>query len=316
MLELLLTIPEYNNLFIIGAYRDNEVNEFHSLSLTINKLKKCNVICNMISLNPLTLKNIEEMLADTCHKSKEAVKSLAKICYEKTGGNPFFLNQLLQSLYQENLIIFDVNNNQWIWHLEHIQQKNVTENLVDLMVEKIKQSSTMTQEILQIGACLGNHFTLNELIAVYNNQTPENITLQLEEGLKRGFLLKLKSSNQRNYYQFAHDKIQQAAYSLIPLKKRKMFHLNIGKNLLEKTPPEKLHEKIFPIANHFNTALMDENSFLNEQEKLQIAELNLKAAKIAKAAAAFEPALIYITQCLKNFPNNSWQENYSFTLEC
>ena len=191
MLETLLTSPDCKYLFIIGAYRSNEVTAAHPLIISLEELKKRNVNYETLSLVPLTLDHVTELLADTLHQDQAAVRSLAHICHKKTDGNPFFLTQLLLTLYKENLVSFDPLKNHWIWDEDKIQHKDITANVVDLMINKLSQLPQQTQKMLELAACIGNQFSVDLLLNICNKNS-ETLMPELQAALNEGYILRLR----------------------------------------------------------------------------------------------------------------------------
>ena len=158
-----MSSSECQYLYIIGAYRDNEVSLVHPLILMLEEIRKTSVRVNQIHLDPLNYDCVEQLVAETLHRSAEDVMSLAELVLVKTQGNPFFINQFLRSLYKEQLLSFDHNQGSWHWNLEQIQAQDITDNVVEFMALKIQKLETNTQEILKQAACIGNEFNLQTL---------------------------------------------------------------------------------------------------------------------------------------------------------
>lgn len=315
MLDTLMTSPDCQYLFIMGAYRSNEVNPSHPLIMILDDLKKRNVSYGLIELGPLALGHVTELLADTVHQEQESVQSLSRICYEKTGGNPFFLIQLLFTLYKEQLIEFDAKKNEWTWHTDKIQEKEITANVVDLMINKLQQLPLATQNALKLAACIGNQFELTLLSSICK-QDPGAVLIELQEALKEGYIVSHGESYRAVKYYFAHDRIQQAAHQMIDDNERSLVHVELARLILEKTREEKLEEVIFNVANHYNIGI-ESKIFekITKEEKQKIAKLNLLAAKAAKAAAAFDPALKYLEYGMRCVEQDEWNNNYPFMME-
>lgn len=315
LLETLLTSPDCQYLFIIGAYRSNEVSSAHPLMMELEEIKKRGVQYNTINLKPLALNNVSQLLGDTLHQDQESVMPLAQIAFEKTGGNPFFLIQLLLLLYKEQLISFDSRSNQWAWKLNDIKDKEISDNVVQLMINKLRELPAETQKVLQFASCIGNRFNL-DLLSSSSGKEPETILIDLQEALKEGYIVSHGDAYRAVSYHFAHDRIQQAAYSLIDEDERKIIHINLARIILNKTSEDKFDEVIFDIANHYNTGI-DPNfpDIIDATEKYNIAKLNLKASKAAQSAAAFEPALKYAQNALKCVDETAWESDYQFMLD-
>jgi len=318
-------------LFLIGAYRDNEVSAAHPLMLTVEEIGKTGTIINRICLSPLDLANINQLIADTLTCSEEKAKSLAKLVLFKTEGNPFFMNEFLKTIYTENLLSFDIHTLQWQWDLEQIQSRCFTDNVVELMASKIQKLPENTQEILKLAACIGNQFELKNLALISEKSLRETantlqpaiasslvVSLGSREDVEL-VLLETESANQTlaigNYqlpeYKFVHDRIQQAAYSLISEEQKPIIHQKIGQIVLQNTSADRQDDKIFDIVNQLN---LGKELISNQSERDQLAQLNLIAGKKAKASAAYQPAFTYLTQSLELLAADRWEIKYDMTL--
>ena len=330
LIQLLMSNPDSQYLCLIGAYRDNEIDATHPLMLTLEQLHACGVQVNTITLRPLALTHINQLITDTLKCSREQSKPLAELVLTKTNGNPFFLRMLLKSLYQEKLLSFNASTNSWQWDFEKIQGVGITDNVVELMVGKIQKLPENTQKLLKLAACIGNRFEL-EVLSTVNEKSLSATAGELWEALKVGLILPLSDAckiplvlNQEENsiveevlsqlpiaYKFLHDRVQQGAYALIPESQKKEVHLKVGQLLLQNSQPDALEEKIFEIVNQLN---MGAELITNQQERDELAQLNLIAGQRARAAAAYEPALRYFTSGLELLAADSWQCQYKLTL--
>ncbi|WP_036478153.1 hybrid sensor histidine kinase/response regulator [Myxosarcina sp. GI1] len=309
-------------LLIVGAYRNNEVSATHPLSSTIEEIQKSGVALNQIVLQPLQISDVNQLVSDTLHVDFQKSLPLAELLWNKTQGNPFFLTQLLKSLARENLLTFNFDRGCWQWQIGQLKAINITDNVVELMVERVRQLPPTTQDVLKLAACIGDKFTLDVLSVVHQKSQTET-AIDLWESLQAGLILPLDEAykiplvidRQPNKkvavaYKFLHDRVQQAAYSLIVDSQKKATHLKIGRLLLQNTSPEEKEEKIFALVNHLNYA----KALLSDLEKIELAELNFIAGKKAKAATAYEPTIRYLKMGLELLPDSCWQDCYQLTL--
>ncbi len=308
LLEYLIADPEVRHLLLIGAYRDNEVSSSHALMRTLGAIRKSGARMQEITLAPLRIFDVDQLVADTLHCDRETARSLAQLVHEKTAGNPLFAIQFVTELAEEGLLQFDPNAAGWIWDLQRIRAKGYTDNVVDLMVGKLKRLHGTTQEALQKLACLGNVVEIATLALVYG-ESEEKIHAALWEATRTGLVFRLERS-----YAFLHDRVQEAAYALIPENERAAVHLRIGRVLASRTASEELEEKIFEIVNQLDrsTALIDAR-----EERESVAELNLRAGKRAKASTAYAAALNYLAAGRALLAEDSWERRYDliFSLE-
>ena len=308
LLEHLVTHPEVRHLLLVGAYRDNEVGPAHPLLRTLNAIRDADVRVREIMLAPLVLDDVGRLIADALHCEPERARPLAELVQEKTGGSPFFAIQFFTALAEEGLLAFNPAASAWQWDIDRIRAKSVTDNVVDLMAAKLQRFSSATQEALKQLACLGNVAPIATL-ALVHGEPEEAIHGALWQAVHAGLVFR-----EDDAYRFLHDRIQQAAYSMIPDEQRADVHLRIGRLLAANTPAEKREEAIFEIVNQLNRgaaliALRDERE--------QLAELNLLAGQRAKATSAYAAALIYLTAGAALLPEDSWERRHelSFTLE-
>ena len=216
LIELMMMSTDTEYLFLLGAYRDNEVSHSHPLMITLERLRKAEAIVNQISLTPLSINCVSQLIADTFQSNIEAVKSLTELVVTKTNGNPFFINELLKSLHADNLLYFDSSSRSWQYNLAQIKAVNITDNVVELMISKLKKQPTKTQYLLQLAACVGAEFDLNTL-SIICEESAVKIFCDLKEAIQSGLIVPLTELDQQlliQQYKFGHDRIQQAAYTL------------------------------------------------------------------------------------------------------
>ena len=308
LIEDLLTWPEMHNLLLIGAYRDNEVNPTHPLMRKLEATRKAGAILQDIVLAPLTREDLGQLIVDSVRCDPERAAPLAQLIHDKTGGNPFFAIQFISALAEEGLLIFDHGARQWSWDLNRIHAKGYTDNVVDLLVGKLNRLPVNTQEALQQLACLGNSAEFAMLQMLYEDST-EEMHGQLWEAVRTGLLFRSQDS-----YKFLHDRVQEAAYSLIPKELRAQTHLRIGTLLATHTPPEKREEAIFEIVNQLNRGF---HLITSVAERERVAELNLIAGRRAKTSTAYVSALKYLASGRILLTEESWDHNYEliFSIE-
>ncbi|MBD0386351.1 MAG: AAA family ATPase, partial [Nostoc sp. C3-bin3] len=322
LIELMLLDEQTQFLFLIGAYRDNEVNPTHPLMLTLERMRKQGAMLQEIILAPLTFEPLSQLIAETLHQNADTVSSLAQLVLRKTEGNPFFVGEFLRMLHSENLLTFDPpqspltkggSKGGWQWNIAKIQAQDITDNVVELLLSQLNKLPENTQQILQLAACIGAEFNLNTL-AIVCKQSPQAISLDLLVAIQAGLIQPISELDENllvQEYKFLHDRVQQAAYALIDESQKRGVHLQIGHNLLEKTSPEQITERLFEIIDQLNygTELISEQSQRNE-----IAKLNLQAGQKALAATAYEAAFKYFNAGLKLLDGESWQREYGLTL--
>ena len=301
LVEDLLTRSELQHLMLIGAYRNNEVNADHPLMRWLEAIDQAQVRVQQIQLAPLACEHVRELISDALHCAPAHATSLAQIVHEKTAGNPFFVIQFLYTLAEEGLLTFDLSAPRWSWDPKRIQANGYTDNVVDLMVPKLVRLPDNTQSALRELACLGNAADTTTLSAVLGEPQDE-VDLALWDAVRQELVERRDDS-----YRFVHDRVQEAAYTLIPQASRPAAHLRIGRLLAARTPKERQEEAIFDIVNQLNrgASLID-----SPDERERVAELNLIAGKRAKDAAAYSSALTYLATGHDLLRNDAWAARY------
>lgn len=320
LLHIICTDPETQYLFIVGAYRDDEVDPAHPLMLTLDELRQAGINLTFIGLAPLQLADVTALISDSLFCNHQQAETLAEIVLQKTGGNPFFINQFLQSFYEDKFIQFNSSTG-WQWDVVQIRTISLVSDVLDLVIHKIKKLPTATQQVLKLAACLGNQFEVTVLMAVSQQSLADTraaLWPAVEEGLVVPLselrLMEASHSTEATVwgYRFLHDRIQQAAYSIIPVEERPAFHYRIGHLWLAAIDLEARPDQVFDVVNQLNSGRM-----LIDQapERHRLAQLNLLAAQRAKAAAAYGATLKYLTAGIILLTDACWQTEYELAFQ-
>jgi PAS domain S-box-containing protein len=304
LLEHLVTHSEVRHLLLIGAYRDNEVGPAHPLRRTLDAVRNAGAPVREIVLKPLRLDDVGRLVTDSLHCEPEHARPVAELVQEKTGGNPFFAIQFFTALAEEGLLAFDPVAAAWQWEINRIRAKSYTDNVVDLMAGKLKRLSVITQEALKKLACLGNVAEFATLAQVHG-ETEEAIHAALWEAVHAGLVFR-----QDRACKFLHDRIQQAAYTLIPEEQRPEVHLRIGRALLTSGTADGLAEHLFDIANQLNRGAV---RLVDRDEKTQVASIDLRAGRKAKASAAYASGCAYFAAGMALLDERDWCSQYELT---
>ena len=328
LIQLLVTDPNNRYLLTIGAYRDNEVSPVHPLIQTIEKIQETETVVNNITIQALALDSVNQLIADTLDASvnSDQIKVFSELLFNKTQGNPFFLTQLLKTLYSENLLVYQVNTDCWEWDIQQIQAIGIADfGIVELVARNIRKLPETTQTVLKLAACIGNQFNL-EVLSIVNEESNLATAAHLWEAMQAGFILPLSENYKiplvfaqeelasvrdvKVDYKFLHDRVQQAAYSLIPEAEKKATHLKIGQLLLNNTTEQDRKDNIFALVNQLNFGT---DLLTTQPEKDELAQLNLIAGQKAKAATAYEAAVNYLNVGLELLSQDSWESRYDLT---
>jgi predicted ATPase/signal transduction histidine kinase/tRNA A-37 threonylcarbamoyl transferase component Bud32 len=321
LIQLMMGDADTQYLFLIGAYRDNEVNSTHPLMVNLEAIRSEQVSAvNQITLVPLAQEHINELIADTLQCDGSSVRSLAELILKKTRGNPFFVSELLKTLYAENLLSFDFIDRTWHWDIVQIEARAITDNVVELMIAKLNKLPSTAQQVLRFAACIGAEFDLTTL-SIICERSPAEIFSALKEAIQSELIFTFSELDTQlliQNYKFGHDRIQQATYSLIDESEKQAIHLQIGRLLLKNSSPETRSKKIFEIVDHLNLGVGASTAvqplLTHQQERNEIAQLNLIAGQKAKAATAYTAAVQYLKTGLSLLTEESWQTQYDLTL--
>ncbi|WP_197432996.1 response regulator [Janthinobacterium sp. B9-8] len=298
------------HLLIIAAYRDNEVNINHPLMNMLNDLLKTKAQVETLTLLPLRAEHLSEMIQDTCRYISNA-PALSQLLMSKTEGNPFYARQFLKNMQAKGQLFFDYAENIWQWELSQARLQDAADNVVELMMQRLNRFSIETQTILQTAACIGKSFDLTLLALVEHSTETQSLTL-LAPALHDELLLAVNEGGGQKIFQFAHDRIQQAAYSIALQRNLNGLHLEIGRRLLEQISAEATEAPLFEIVDQLNYGL---EKVQLPQERIAYAQLNLRAGVKARAAMAYQAAIRYLETAISLLPDDSWNHNYSLTFD-
>jgi predicted ATPase/signal transduction histidine kinase len=315
LLEPLLGSPEIRGLLLIGACRDNETDAPPRLAPALRALEAAGVAVQRITLGPLRLPDLAALVRDMLHGELEEALPLARLVLEKTGGNPFFVHQFLRSLERDGHFRFDAAAQRWRYRIEAIAQAPLAEDVVELMTRNIQRLSSRSQYALTLAACIGNCFDAHTL-ALICEQPQEAVADDLGEAMAEGLILAAPPQAEAEpaqrqdapAYAFLHDRVQQAAYALIPQARKPMLHLRIGRLLRQRAGEAPAQQVLFDIAHHLNRgrSLIDD-----ADERREVARLDLLAGREAKSSTAHEAALGFFLAGLDLIDEAQWASDHA-----
>jgi predicted ATPase/signal transduction histidine kinase/tRNA A-37 threonylcarbamoyl transferase component Bud32 len=323
---LKLLMQDTGHLLILGAYRDNEVSPIHPLMLTVDEIQTMGSTVNTISIQPLKFTDLHQLVADTLNCDLPLAEPLAKLVHQKTQGNPFFANQFLKALYDNGQISFDPISLGWQCDLASVKAKALTDDVVEFMALQLQRLPQETQDVLKLAACIGAQFDLYTL-AIVTERSLQDTATSLWQALQAGLVIPTTevykfftqsedisaiSESANPVYRFLHDRVQQAAYSLIPDNEKSATHLTIGRSLQQTCTEVENDSKLFDIVGHLNQAT---ELITHPSDRVSLAQLNLNAGKKARNSTAYTAATIYLQIGIELLSSDSWETQYQLTLD-
>ncbi len=322
LLRAMISESDLSYLMVIGAYRDNEVDLSHPLVQTMGRMRDSGVPMQQIALPALQRSHVVQFLTDMLDPADLDLGPLADLVLQKTDGNPFFLIQFLNNLYKDDLLRFDLSSQRWSWDIAEIRRRDLADNVADLMIESLRRLPLPTQDTLQLASCVGSRFDL-QMLSTISERPLRRLFADLLPAIQEGLIQNtaeaeivgedlLESELIVLHFRFLHDRVQQAAYALVGNEKARSVHLQIGRRLLASLGPEERGEHIFVIADH-----LDSGTDLIETpaERIELARINLEAARKARESTAYQAALLYFEAAMERLPADLWETHHSLALD-
>ncbi|MCX6111341.1 MAG: AAA family ATPase, partial [Proteobacteria bacterium] len=327
ILETLLDSKHLDHLLIIGAYRSDEVTAAHALQVSLNGLRQRGMDILEINLAPFDLETTNQFIAEIVGSEPERTMALAALVFRKTAGNQFFTAELIRDLARSGMLAFDPTKRCWTWNLAAIEQVQVAPNIAKLMVERLERLSPEALHLVKVSACVGAKFDL-KTISMATDQSPEVIAEVMWEIMESGVVIPL-NSNYRMIdklsshaagpthdvnisYQFQHDRVRAAAYSMLNDVDRTAAHYRIARLLLSRLSAADLQERIIGIVGHLN---LGRDLMTDAQDRTHACRLNHLASTKATSSHAFAPALEYARIAHTMLPEHAWTSAYELAKE-
>ena len=315
LLKRLLDDQETSHLMLICAFRTSQPMD-QAIQERINDIVELNPRARTITLDRLKLHHVHGFISRTLRSERKRTEELARIIYNRTGGNPLFVREYMLNLYRAELIKFNNAKARWEWNLQAIRDVSMDGNLVELMAEKILTQPREGQEILKAASGIGCKFNLRILLAIQD--LPHEIVidylgLALQEGLiisdegATVLNIDLESQSGPHYLSFMHDRVQKAAYSMLNATEKTNLHMAIGKAIRTICSPEELKEATFEIAAQYSMCI---SAIEDPNEKIEISSFFIKAGNKAKRSSAFELAAGYFSTAARLLCCNGWESSY------
>ena len=320
LIDTILTDEDSHHLLLVGAYRDNEVDASHPLTAAVSALRSEERLrVSRLAIDALTPDSVTELLCDTLHNDPQEIDPLRHLLLDKTAGNPFFLKQVLTTLYRQGSITFGYPLNRWVWDTEELEAMNITNNVIDLMISRLNELPEETVNILRLAACIGSRFDLATLKLI-STEKKSNVFDRLHPAIDAGLITQDRNrSRSRNSFRakadpqrfrFLHDRVQQAAYAMLSEDLKKEIHLQIGVQLQGSIPDVAKSERVFEVVDHLN---IGSDLLIDQAKRRDLARLNFEAARRAVSATAYGASCDYVVAGLALLPNDCWQTDYELT---
>lgn len=324
LIESLLRDSEIRHLLIIGAYRDAEVGDTHPLRQSMERIGRF-FTCYQISLRPLATEAVASLLSNSFSSHTGNVEEFAAVVQHKTGGNPFFIYELLDSLYERGVFEWDSKRLAWNWNLSALQRAEFTHNVVDYLCERVQRLDAQLMKMLKLASCIGNQFSV-AVLASLTGHTPQQVASVLEEAMFQNLIipavhdLSLLTTGADalewegisiHGMEFVHDRVREAIYSLIGETERAGYHLEIGQAAIAHLDESGLEDNLFELVTHLNIGAAH---ITDPLQRKRLAHLNLRAGKKAKFAAAFSLAMRFVEAGIALLAPDAWHSDYATAL--
>lgn len=333
LMEMFFTSTRTRHFYFIGAYRANEISEAHPLLDTLAAIQDKGLLVQTITLQPLRRDDVCRLIADTLHENADQVDLLARVVHDKTRGNPFFVRQFLETVHRQGHLFYDYENGRWQWDIQKIRAERITDNVIDFMAAKVLKLTDNSQHVLRLASCIGNTFSLS-LLSRLADKPAREVLVDLREAIALGLVSPAgdgKSAKeafspaeaaalpesglppgQDPAFEFLHDKVRHAVYTLFPDPMRAALHLKIGSLMRRDDSDPDASSRIFAMAHHFNQG---KSQLITREDFEAAARVNLMAGKRAKDAAAYEQALAYLRTGEGFLTDDAWRENYALIFD-
>ena len=297
LLRSVLEDPDLEYFAVVGAYRSDEVPGEHPLRTVTQALDEVGVRLVQLEIGGLAPEDVDTLLADALRSTPERVGGLAASMYGSSGGNPFALARLLETLRDEGVIRFDTGERCWNWDPALLRQSLDTRgralqgdgDMLEGMAEPVR-------EVLQVAACLGNRFDAATLASVLE-QPERDIAATLNSAVEEALLLPVDGA-----FRFVHDRVRKSAYDSLGPAGQRRWHLRIGRILQAHGGQERL----FDVVYQLNQAV---DALEGDAPRRELALLNLEAARKARQGVAYAEARQFVRTTVGLLPARCWEED-------
>ncbi len=312
LFEPLIAQERIPHFMLVCTYIQTELAASEDMRHIMAQLSQYEI--ELIKLANLSVRGIAELISDSLYRPVEETTRLAQIVHNKTGGNPLAVREFITAMEADGVLYFDRQHREWTCDLVRAAQMPPTDNVSNLLATKIEQLEPATANLLKIASCAGEEFDLDTIRSVSEMSFSE-CSARLVHAVREGYLVhKLVNAGTRDervHYQFAHERIQQAAYTLLTSTQKRQIHTSIGHAYLKNSENEE-GDNVFRIVNQLNNSFESPDPSFVDRNKL--AQLNTTAGKRAKNAAAFQSAYKYFRTAIALQGQNVWA-NYEPSMD-
>jgi len=292
-------------LHVIGTYRDNEINDTHPLIKIIEEIEQQKIL-HKLHLHPLDKICVGKFFRNWISDDNKTVNKLTDLAFKKSGGNPLALKEFCNIIRNRSLIC---KNETGLYYTDYesIKRLPVSERIVTLITEMIKDLPPGSQKILASASCIGAKFDSNLLASAEGIPHSQCISI-LKDFCSKDFLIYHKDTT----YAFIHDRVQQAAYELLTPEKRRNCHMKIGNALLLALKLNCDNSKLFETVEQFYLA--DPLWIRDKKICKTLCPLFLNAAEKAEKTSAYSNAVKYLKLTETMFKLIEKKRNEKFSL--
>ncbi len=279
LLHYLARGVDKTSLLLLGAYRSTDIDSKHPLTPILSELNR-ERLPQSVSLKRMSLNDVSEMIKYMLGQD-DVPAEFCRLVYEKTRGNPFFAEEVVKSLKEEE-IIHRKNDK---WEIREVTKIEFPEGVKSIIKTRISRLDDECQNVLTMASFIGNDFTFDGLCGVIGVEEDKLIE-PMEKILKSG-LVKEKIIQGEDMYSFSDVMIRDAVHEEVSHMRHNRLHGVVGR-ALEKVYAEKIDEHFGELALHF----------LEGGEKDKALDYFLKAGDRAASIYANDEAISYFQSAL------------------
>lgn len=309
LLQEIGTDPDAKHLWVIGAYRDNEVGDDHPLHALRRAVEEGGRRVRAVVLAPLGDRALEGMVGDMLARPPEELQVLSALVKARTDGSPFFVEQFLHALHQRKLLARDRETGRWLWQVEAIERAGVTDNVVELLTAKIEHLSRAARRVLSLAACAGASFE-TKLLGAADALAPEALQGAVEDLVHEGLLVPL-GDIESGGHEFVHDRVQQAAYESLSAEERPRAHLRLAQTMERQGGELAGDAELFAALYHYLRAL----PLIGAEARVPVAALCLRGGQRARLGSAYAQAVSFLRAGRDLLGEEGWQAQPALTFE-